>query len=51
MVYFVSPLIADYAASNSGTQNVRVVDMSIAPLHLAAHLLDTAYAIGERVSV
>ncbi|KAF8138837.1 GMC oxidoreductase-domain-containing protein [Boletus edulis] len=31
-----------------GTQNVRVVDMSIAPLHLAAHLLDTAYAIGEK---
>ncbi|KAG6373749.1 GMC oxidoreductase-domain-containing protein [Boletus reticuloceps] len=33
-----------------GTQNVRVVDMSIAPLHLAAHLLDTAYAIGEKAS-
>ncbi|KAF8551713.1 alcohol oxidase [Imleria badia] len=31
-----------------GTGNVRVVDMSIAPLHIAAHLLDTAYAIGEK---
>ncbi|PFH47990.1 GMC oxidoreductase [Amanita thiersii Skay4041] len=31
-----------------GTSNLRVVDMSIVPLHVAAHTLDTAYAIGEK---
>lgn len=27
-----------------------MADMSIAPLHIGAHLLDTAYAIGEKVN-
>jgi choline dehydrogenase-like flavoprotein len=40
----------DYNKRDSGTQNLRVVDMSIAPVNLAAHLLDTAYAIGEKAS-
>lgn len=40
----------DYNTRDSGTENVRLVDMSIAPLHIAAHLLDTAYAIGEKAS-
>ncbi|KAH7909679.1 alcohol oxidase [Hygrophoropsis aurantiaca] len=31
-----------------GTKNLRVVDMSIVPIHIAAHTLDTAYAIGEK---
>lgn len=48
---FCHPSIADYNEFDSGTQNVRVVDMSIAPLNLAAHLVDTAYAIGEKVSI
>ncbi|KIK56299.1 hypothetical protein GYMLUDRAFT_263776 [Collybiopsis luxurians FD-317 M1] len=42
--------VVDEKLSVYGTQNLRVVDMSIAPLHLAAHLLDTAYAIGEKAS-
>jgi hypothetical protein len=33
----------------SGTKNLRVADLSIAPLHIAAHTCDTAYAIGEKV--
>lgn len=42
--------MVDYNKGYSGTENVRVVDMSIAPLQVAAHLLDTAYAIGEKAS-
>ncbi|KAF8551708.1 alcohol oxidase [Imleria badia] len=42
--------VVDHELRVYGTENVRVVDMSIAPLHLAAHLLDTAYAIGEKAS-
>ncbi|KAH9990440.1 hypothetical protein BJV77DRAFT_1012808 [Russula vinacea] len=30
-----------------GTTNVRVMDISIIPLHIAAHPQSTAYAIGE----
>jgi len=30
-----------------GTANIRVVDLSVAPLHVAAHTQSTAYAIGE----
>lgn len=31
-----------------GTKNVRIVDISIIPLHIAAHTQATAYAIGEK---
>ncbi|PFH50977.1 GMC oxidoreductase [Amanita thiersii Skay4041] len=31
-----------------GTTNVRVADLSVIPLHIAAHTLDTVYAIGEK---
>jgi len=30
-----------------GTSNIRVMDLSIVPLHFAAHTQTTAYAIGE----
>ncbi|KDQ60229.1 GMC oxidoreductase [Jaapia argillacea MUCL 33604] len=33
-----------------GTSNVRVVDMSIVPLHFAAHTQATAYAIAEQAA-
>ncbi|KAF9526843.1 GMC oxidoreductase [Crepidotus variabilis] len=33
-----------------GTTNVRVVDISIMPLHVAAHLQTSAYAIGEKAA-
>lgn len=33
-----------------GTTNVRVVDASIAPLHLGAHLQSTIYAIAEKAA-
>ncbi|KAG8218954.1 alcohol oxidase [Butyriboletus roseoflavus] len=42
--------VVDHELRVYGAENVRVVDMSIAPLHIAAHLLDTAYAIGEKAS-
>ena len=32
-----------------GTSNLRVVDASIMPLHISAHLQATIYAIGEKV--
>ena len=35
----------------SGTTNVRIADMSIVPIHIAAHTCETAYAIGEKVSL
>ncbi|KAF9475241.1 alcohol oxidase [Pholiota conissans] len=38
----VSPQLKVY-----GTSNVRVVDISIIPLHIGAHMQATAYAIGE----
>ncbi|TFK71354.1 alcohol oxidase [Pluteus cervinus] len=31
-----------------GTTNLRVADMSVAPLHIACHTAHTAYAIGEK---
>ena len=31
-----------------GTRNLRVGDLSIVPIHIAAHMQATAYAIGER---
>ncbi|KAH7882447.1 alcohol oxidase [Phlebopus sp. FC_14] len=33
-----------------GTSNIRVVDISIAPLHIAAHTQSTAYAIAEQAA-
>jgi len=33
-----------------GTTNLRVVDLSIIPLHIAAHTQATAYMIGEKAS-
>ncbi|KAF9528787.1 GMC oxidoreductase [Crepidotus variabilis] len=33
-----------------GTSNVRVVDISIIPLHIAAHTQTSAYAIGEKAA-
>lgn len=31
-----------------GTKNLRIADLSVVPLHFAAHTQATAYAIGER---
>ena len=33
-----------------GTKNVRVVDASIMPMHIAAHIVQTVYAVAEKVS-
>lgn len=33
-----------------GTKNLRIADMSVAPMHIAAHTMDTAYAIGEKAA-
>ncbi|KAF9553678.1 glucose-methanol-choline oxidoreductase [Agrocybe pediades] len=33
-----------------GTENLRVVDVSIIPLHIAAHTQATAYAIGKKAA-
>ncbi|TEB12679.1 alcohol oxidase [Coprinellus micaceus] len=33
-----------------GTKNLRVADISIVPLHIAAHMQTTAYAIGEKAA-
>ncbi|KAJ2925508.1 hypothetical protein H1R20_g11585, partial [Candolleomyces eurysporus] len=33
-----------------GTKNVRVADISIVPLHIAAHMQTTAYVIGEKAA-
>jgi choline dehydrogenase-like flavoprotein len=33
-----------------GTQNLRVADASIMPLHIATHTQQTVYAIAEKVS-
>ena len=33
-----------------GTTNLRVVDASIMPIHLATHIQQTVYAIAEKVS-
>lgn len=33
-----------------GTKNLRVVDLSIVPIHVAAHMQATAYAIGEKAA-
>ncbi|EJD02524.1 GMC oxidoreductase [Fomitiporia mediterranea MF3/22] len=33
-----------------GTQNIRIADLSIVPLHVAAHTQSTAYTIGEQAA-
>lgn len=33
-----------------GTSNVRVVDASVMPVHIATHIQQTVYGIGELVS-
>ncbi|KAF8587124.1 GMC oxidoreductase [Ramaria rubella] len=33
-----------------GTQNLRIVDISVIPIHIAAHTHATAYAIGEKAA-
>lgn len=33
-----------------GTKNLRVADLAVIPLHIAAHTQATAYAIGEKGS-
>jgi choline dehydrogenase-like flavoprotein len=41
--------VVDSSLKVYGTDNVRVVDASIFPQHLAAHMQATVYAIGEKV--
>lgn len=41
----VSPNLKVY-----GTSNVRVVDLSVAPLHVSSHTQTVAYAIAEMAS-
>lgn len=43
--------VVDSSLKVWGTANLRVVDASIVPQHLAAHMQSTVYAIGEKVSV
>jgi len=33
-----------------GTKNLRVADLSVAPLEVSAHTQATAYAIGEKMA-
>jgi hypothetical protein len=42
--------VVDPSLKVYGTTNLRVVDASIFPMHVAAHLQSTTYAIGEKVS-
>jgi hypothetical protein len=42
--------VVDSSLKVYGTTNLRVVDTSIFPMHVAAHLQSTTYAIGEKVS-
>jgi len=41
----VSPELVVY-----GTKNLRIVDLSIAPLQLATHTQSVAYSIGEKAA-
>ena len=42
--------VVDSSLKVYGTTNLRVVDASILPMHVAAHTQSTTYAIGEKVS-
>jgi len=42
--------VVDSSLKVYGTTNLRVVDASIIPMHVAAHTQSTTYAIGEKVS-
>jgi choline dehydrogenase-like flavoprotein len=42
--------VVDSSLKVYGTSNVRVVDASIFPIHIAAHTQATIYAISEKVS-
>jgi choline dehydrogenase-like flavoprotein len=42
--------VVDSSLKVYGTKNLRVVDASIIPMHVAAHTQSTTYAIGEKVS-
>ncbi|GAA5830556.1 hypothetical protein JCM3766R1_002761 [Sporobolomyces carnicolor] len=42
--------VVDPWLSVYGTQNVRVVDLSIAPIHVASHTQSVAYAIAEKAA-
>lgn len=42
--------VVDSSLRVYGTTNLRVVDASIIPMHVAAHTQSTTYAIGEKVS-
>ena len=42
--------VVDPSLKVYGTTNLRVVDASIIPMQIAAHLQSTTYAIGEKVS-
>jgi choline dehydrogenase-like flavoprotein len=42
--------VVDSSLKVWGTANLRVVDASILPQHLAAHMQSTVYAIGDKVS-
>ena len=41
--------VVDSSLRVYGTTNLRVVDASIIPMHVAAHTQSTTYAIGEKV--
>ena len=41
--------VVDSSLKVWGTANVRVVDASIVPQHIAAHMQSTVYAIGNKV--
>lgn len=43
--------VVDSSLKVWGSANIRVVDASIVPQHLAAHMQSTVYAIGEKVSL
>ncbi|KAF4611787.1 hypothetical protein D9613_004003 [Agrocybe pediades] len=42
--------VVDHNLKVHGTENLRVVDVSIIPLHIAAHTQATAYSIGEKAA-
>jgi len=42
--------VVDSSLKVYGTSNVRVVDASIIPLHISAHLQSTVYGIAEKAA-